>query len=110
MKRGRPGKAVTAKGVCGVCRTMRPLLNRSGKVALHGRTAAAPRGCAGSYQPPLRKSAGTAGTVVGFRPGDAGPAADPGPVRAADLDIEVTARHPQTDWRTVRPPDGPAVC
>ena len=77
---GRTPRATQAKGVCPVCRSMQRLLNINGKVAKHGRSAAAPGGCAGSYEPPLREDRRTGSIVVGFRPGDSGPTAQGGPV------------------------------
>lgn len=68
------------KGICPVCRTLQRLLVTNGKVCRHGRTAANPDGCAGSYQPPERKDISgkpitSGGTVVGWRHGDAYPTA-----------------------------------
>lgn len=77
-----PGSAA-AKGVCPVCRSMQRLLVTNGKVGLHGRSAANPRGCDGGYQRPLRVDrAGEpvgGGTVVGMRAEDDGPTAQGSP-------------------------------
>lgn len=76
-----------SRGTCPVCRSAQRLLVESGKVGLHGRTAAAPRGCDGSYQRPFRVDAAgelvTGGTVVGLRSGEASATAreQPPPLR-----------------------------
>ena len=61
---------------------MQALIFATGKLAAHGRSAAAPGGCAGRGEPPMRKvglSGGSGGaTVVGMRAGEPGAVADPG--------------------------------
>jgi hypothetical protein len=55
--------------VCPVCRTRQRTVVTTGKIGKHGRTAAAPRGCAGAGQAPLRKvERDGAGEVVPMRP------------------------------------------
>ncbi|MEV4122889.1 hypothetical protein [Micromonospora sp. NPDC049645] len=58
-------------GVCPVCRTRQRTVVTTGKLGKHGRTAAAPRGCAGNGQAPLRtvKRDG-GGEVVPLRAGE----------------------------------------
>jgi hypothetical protein len=74
---------------------MQPLLSESGKVAFHGRTAASPGGCAGRGEPPLRersRSLKGGSTVVGFKPGQDGPTADPGPDAEPEIEVKVVLR------------------
>jgi hypothetical protein len=64
-----------------------------GKIAHHGRTAANPRGCAGTGEPPLRRNADgveveqTGATVIGFRADT--PDVPPPPPVADDNQVDV---------------------
>jgi hypothetical protein len=87
--RGERPRAVQARGVCPVCRSMQPLRIADGKLAKHGRSAAAPLGCPGGAQPPMRRAsalgAGGGATVVGMRAGESGATAQT--PRAPEVDI-----------------------
>lgn len=108
----RPAISRVPKGLCPVCRAMQRLIMATGKVGVHGKTAANPRGCPGQGERPLRvgRTAGGGATVVGFRPGDAEPTANPGD--PSPVEIEIRARpetmSPQARARrlsTETPPD-----
>lgn len=112
--------AVPLRGTCAVCRRGNLRLRvKDGHVGPHGRTAASPRGCAGSGQAPLRRGADGVEhvqprgvSVIGFR-ADAPvvgelPALDDPP----ELDIQVRRRDDQDPAVRVRsareiPPDLP---
>jgi hypothetical protein len=66
--------SVGVRGTCPVCRLPNLRLRMmDGKLASHGRTAASPRGCAGTGEPPLRRNSDgdeveqTGATIIGFR-------------------------------------------
>ncbi len=116
---GRVGRArnrsvtgsVALRGTCPVCRLANVRVRTvDGKIGFHGKTAANPRGCPGSGQPPLRRGADgvereqVGGTVIGFtaEPRPPAPAAQPGEVEVP----VVSRREPELKLRVKdRPPD-----
>lgn len=114
-QRSRSNKgSVSLRGTCPVCRRSNIRLRAvDGKTGFHGRTAASPRGCDGSGQPPLRTGPDgvareqSGATVIGFKADDPSgelprvtPAQDGGPDvpvssrTAPDLDLRVRDRPP----------------
>lgn len=119
-KRSRSNKgSVALRGTCPVCRRMNVRLRSvDGKVGFHGKTAASPRGCDGSGQPPLRTGADgvereqTGGTVIGFKADDADLVQPPrvtSTMEHGGLDVPVVSRTvPDLDLRVRdRPPPPP---
>lgn len=115
-RRSRSNKgSVALRGTCPVCRRGNVRLRTvDGKLGFHGKSAASPRGCDGSGQPPLRTGADgvereqTGATVIGFKAADTDPGQPPGqpprvfsavqddgpdvpvvPGRAPDLDLRL---------------------
>jgi hypothetical protein len=96
------------KGVCPVCRGSFALRDADGKLMPHGKTAAAPRGCAGVGEPPVREQAGTMRAGVApirpVVPHDSAPLPDLG------IEVKVERRDDQGPPVHTRPrPDGPGA-
>lgn len=98
-----------AQGVCPVCRGSFALRDSDGKLMPHGKTAAAPRGCAGTGEPPVReRSRELRAGVAPIRP--AGPAHDAVPEPDLGLEVRVERRDPPpVPVHLRRRPDGPGA-
>ncbi len=100
--------AVAYRGTCAVCRRANLRVRQvDGKIGVHGRTAASPRGCAGSGQAPLRAGADgvereqTGGTILGFTAPGATPAAAQ-PPEPPEVEL-VSRREPDLGLRPRNP-------
>lgn len=101
--------AVAYRGTCPVCRRARVRVRQvDGKVGVHGKTAASPRGCAGAGQPPLRTGADgaereqTGGTVLGFT----APGTRPVPAQPPESpEVELVSRREPDLGLRVRDPE-----
>jgi hypothetical protein len=92
-----------------VCRGSFALRDTDGKLMPHGKTAAAPRGCAGVGEAPVRESGRS------LRPGVApirtpGPAHDQAPEPDLGIEVRVERRDPPpVPVHMRRRPDGPGA-
>lgn len=104
---GQPG--APGKGLCPVCRKLFRLRRYDGKIGPHGKTAAAPRGCAGYGQPPLRER------ITQMQPGvrpirRPGVPFDVAPLPDLGIQVLVEPRDPPPVPAHLRPrPDGPGA-
>lgn len=104
--------SVALRGTCPVCRLQNVRIRTAdGKCGFHGKTAANPRGCPGSGQPPMRRGADgvereqVGGTVIGFTAPTGDPPDRPPAVQPGEVDVPVVSRRPpDLNIRLKKPP------